>query len=107
HVVSLGLSVDEHVEADLLLEADDLLDVLLHRLLVSGPVDLTLLQLLSGLADLIGLRVGADRGRGEKFGDVDASALRLPALLEGARTLVVLLVEPVDPGSNLDVAGPA
>ena len=79
----------------------------LHRLLVGEPVDLALLQLHPRLADLVRLRIGADRRRGEELRYVDASALSLLALFKGARALIMLFAEGLDPSANLDVAGPS
>src|SRR5262249_8510719 len=106
HVVALRLAVDEHVEADVLLEADHPLDLALHRLLVGLPVDLPALLLRPRLPDLRGLGEGADRRRREELGDLDAGALRLPAVLEGTGAPVVLLLEAPDPRAHLGVPGP-
>lgn len=55
HVVSLGLSVNEQVKTDLLLEADDSLDFLLDELLVLLLSDLTLAKFSTSLTNLFGL----------------------------------------------------
>jgi hypothetical protein len=55
HVVALRLAVDEQVEANLLLEPYDALDLLLQEVLVLGLGDLTLGELGAGLTDLLGL----------------------------------------------------
>ena len=66
HVVTLGLAVDEDIEIELLLDLDDLLDLLLDELLVLLRSDLTLGELVTLDADLLGLREGTNGGGGEK-----------------------------------------
>src|SRR3954452_10990809 len=63
HVVSLGLAMDENVEADTLLKADHPLDLGAHPAEILGLVDLALAKLGARLADLGRLGVGADRCR--------------------------------------------
>jgi hypothetical protein len=55
HVVTLGLAVDEEVEADLLLETNNALDLLLQEVLVLGLAKLALGELGTCLTDLLGL----------------------------------------------------
>ncbi len=88
HVVALGLAVDEHVEADLLLEGDHLVDLAADELVVGGLVELAFAQLAAGGADRVGLRVGADR-RGRQLGQAEALRLQRPPLAEGRGPLVV------------------
>ena len=66
HVVALGLAVHEDVEAELLLQLDDALDLGLHELLVLPRRQLALAGAGPGGADLAGLREGADRGGGQR-----------------------------------------
>lgn len=66
HVVTLGLTVDEDIEIELLLDLDDQLDLLLDELLVLLRSDLTLGELVTLNADLLGLREGTNGGGGEK-----------------------------------------
>ena len=88
HVVALGLAVDEHVEADLLLEGDHLVDLAADERAVGGVVELALAQLAARGADLLGLRVGADRRR-RQLRQAEALGLRRAALPEAARPVVV------------------
>ncbi len=62
HVVALGLAVHQHVQAEVLLQPDDALDLRLHRGFVPGVVQRTRLVRGAGLADVGGLRERADRG---------------------------------------------
>ena len=55
HVVTFGLPVDEKVEANFLLEADDSLNLLLDEVVVLLLGDLTLAQLGTSLTDLFRL----------------------------------------------------
>lgn len=55
HVVTLGLAVNEDVEANLLLESDDVLDLLLDELVVLLLGNLLLVELGTGGTDLLGL----------------------------------------------------
>lgn len=64
HVVPLGLSVDEEVESDPLLEGDDSLDLLGDEVVVLGGRDLTLAELGTSNTDLLGLGEGSDGGGG-------------------------------------------
>ena len=66
HVVTLGLTVDEDIEIELLLDLDDLLDLLLDELLVLLRGDLTLGELVTLDADLLGLGEGTNGGGGEE-----------------------------------------
>lgn len=66
HVVTLGLTVDEDIEIELLLDLDDLLDLLLDELLVLLRGDLTLGELVALDADLLGLGEGTNGGGGEE-----------------------------------------
>jgi hypothetical protein len=66
HIVTLRLTVDEDIEAKLLLDLHVCLDLLLDELVVLGSGDLTLGELLARGADLLGLREGADGGCGEQ-----------------------------------------
>lgn len=66
HVVTLGLTVNEDIEIELLLDLDDLLDLLLDELLVLLRGDLTLGELVTLDADLLGLGEGTNGGGGEE-----------------------------------------
>jgi len=66
HVVTLGLTVDEDIEIELLLDLDDLLDLLLDELLVLLRGDLTLGELVTLDADLLGLGERTNGGGGEE-----------------------------------------
>lgn len=55
HVVSLRFTVHQQVEADLLLEADNSLDLLLDEFIVLILGDLSLAELSTGLTDFLGL----------------------------------------------------
>lgn len=83
HVVTLGLTVDEDVEANALLEADDALDLLLDELVVLLLGDLLLAELGTSSADLLGLGERADSGGGE-LGELKLLLLDLLADGEGA-----------------------
>ena len=72
HVVALGLSVDEHVEADLLLDVDDALDLLLDERVVLGGGDGALDEVGAREADLLGLGERSDRGGGWRRGISEA-----------------------------------
>jgi hypothetical protein len=104
HVVALRLAVDEHVEADLLLEADHPLDLGANPALVLGLVDLPLAKRCARLADLPGLGVGADRG-GREERQVEAGVLSLAADLERALAAGVLVGERSHPLAHRRVAG--
>ncbi len=78
--------MDEEVEADALLEADDVLNLLLNELLVLGHSDLLLVELGTSLTDLLGLGEGADGGRGE-LRELQLLLLDLLADSEGALAL--------------------
>lgn len=66
HVVTLGLTVDEDIEVELLLDLDDLLDLLLDELLVLLRGDLTLGELVTLDADILGLGERTNGGGGEE-----------------------------------------
>ena len=55
HVVSLGFTVNEQVEANFLLEADDALDLLLDEVVVLSLSNLALGELSTSSTDLLGL----------------------------------------------------
>jgi hypothetical protein len=55
HVITLGFTVNEEVETNLLLEANDSLNLLLDELLVLGLSDFALAKLGTGLTNLLGL----------------------------------------------------
>jgi hypothetical protein len=88
HVVSLGLAVDEHVDAQILLQADDLPDLGADRLPVPGLVDVAAGEGRARGADGRSLREGADRRRRQE-GEGQAGAL--PFLPHG-------VVGPAPPG---------
>ncbi len=84
HVVALGLAVDEHVEPDVLLEADHALDLARASGARRSAWSISPSRRLGArLADLGRLRVGADRGGGEQR-QAEAGALGLAADLERA-----------------------
>lgn len=74
HVVTLGLTVDENIQVELLLDLDDLLNLFLDELLVLLSGDLTLGELVTLDTDLLGLGEGSDGGGGEER-KVDGLAL--------------------------------
>lgn len=76
HVVTLGLTVDKEVEANLVLELARVLDLVLHRSLVLFLGDLALGKLGTGKTDLLGLGERADGGGGE-LGQVEVLLLGL------------------------------
>lgn len=104
HVVALGLSVDEEVEVNLLLEADDLLDLGLHSLLVLLSGDLALVELVTGNADLLGLGERSDGG-GREAGELELLLLGLLADREGRLALEVILLDGGDAVADLRVRG--
>lgn len=55
HVVTLGFTMNEEVEPNLLLEANDSLDLFLDKLFVLGLGDLTLSEFGTSLTNLLGL----------------------------------------------------
>lgn len=55
HVIAFGLTMHQEVEANLLLEADNSLDLLLDKILVLLLSDLALTELGTGLPNLLGL----------------------------------------------------
>ncbi len=63
HVVALRLAVHDDVEADLLLEVDDALDLRLHPVEVVGLGDDALRELRAGTPDVRGLRERSDGRR--------------------------------------------
>ena len=90
HVVTLGLTVDEKVETDLLLELDGVVDLLLHRLFVLLLGDLTLAELGTGDTDLPGLGERTD-GSGGELGEVETLLLGVTTGREGRLALELLL----------------
>ena len=66
HVITLGLSVNQDIEAKGLLLPDDELNLLLNELLVLFSSDLFLGEFLAGKTDLLGLWEGSDSGGGEE-----------------------------------------
>lgn len=66
HVVTLGLSMNEQVEADTFLEVNGVLDLLLDELVVLLGRKLTLGELGTGKTDLLGLRERSDGGGRER-----------------------------------------
>jgi hypothetical protein len=89
HVVTLRLTVDEDVEAKLLLDLDNILDLALNELLVLLSGNLTLGELVTLDTDLLGLREGSDGSGGEER-KVDGLGLLSKTDREG-RLAVVLL----------------
>ena len=89
HVVTLGLTVDQDIEAKVLLDLDNVADLLLDELLVLLGSDLTLGELVTLDTDLLGLGEGTDGGGGEER-EVDGLALLGNTGGEG-RLAVVLL----------------
>ena len=89
HVVALRLTVDEDVQVQLLLALDDVRDLVAHRLGVLLLSDLALAQLRARLADLGGLREGADRG-GRQRREVQLLLLGLATLLDVTSVAVLL-----------------
>jgi len=83
HVVALGLAVDEHVQPQVLLYPDAMVDLLLHRLLVNGGIDQTFTQAFALLTNGGRLRKRADRrggpGRQCQALLLDGAALRMRA----------------------------
>ena len=92
HVVTLGLTVDEHVEVEGLLLLNDHLDLVLEELLVLLLGDLGLGEAGTVLADLLGLRERADGGGGED-GEVEVLLLDLLADREGRLAGKVLVLD--------------
>ena len=89
HVVALGLAVDQHIQADLLLEAHHPLDLGAHGVLVGLRAQLTAAMSGAGPADLGGLREGAD-GRRRQEGQAEAVLLSRLALGVGGAGAVGL-----------------
>lgn len=89
HVVTLGLTVDEDIEVELLLDLDDLLDLLLDELLVLLRGDLTLGELVTLDADLLGLGEGTNGGGGEER-ELEGLGLLGVTLREGRLAVVHL-----------------
>lgn len=86
HVVSLGFTVDEQVQSDLLLESNDLFDFVLHGLFVVLLGELVLVELGSGSSDLLGLGERTN-GSGGELGQVQVGLLGLSSLREGRLSL--------------------
>ena len=91
--------MDKEVEANALLEADDVLDLLLDELLVLGHGDLLLVQLRTRLTNLLGLGEGADGRRGE-LGELQLLLLDVLADGEGALALEHVGGDRSDPVAN-------
>ena len=87
HVVALWFAVDEHVEAEVFLALDDVCDFVDHGLVVLLFGELTLAQRGACLADLGGLREGADR-RGWQWWQVQFCLLRGAAFFDVAAVAV-------------------
>ncbi|GFZ50689.1 LOW QUALITY PROTEIN: hypothetical protein JCM24511_08447 [Saitozyma sp. JCM 24511] len=104
HVVTLGLAVDEEVEADLLLELARVPDLGLHGLLVLLLGDLTLAELGAGETDLLGLGEGSDGGGGE-LGEVEVLLLGGTTLGEGSLAGELLLGDAGDTVADGRVRG--
>jgi len=89
HVVSLGFTVDQEIQADPLLEGDDVLDLLLDEVLVFLLGDITLAQLGASGSDLFSLGEGSDGGSGE-LGQIQF--LLLDLLTNGEGTIPLQLI---------------
>jgi hypothetical protein len=89
HVVTLRLTVNEDVEAKLLLDLDNILDLALNELLVLLSRNLTLGELVTLDTDLLGLREGTNGGGGEER-EVDGFGLLSET--DGERRLAVVLL---------------
>ena len=89
HVVTLGLTVDEDIEIKLLLDLDNILDLLLDELLVLFRSDLTLGELVTLDADLLGLGEGTNGGGGEER-ELEGLGLLSVTLREGGLAVVHL-----------------
>ena len=61
HVISFWFTVDKEVKADLLLEANDALDLLLDEVLILGLSNLALVELGTGVTDFLGLLMAMDQ----------------------------------------------
>ena len=96
HVVALRLAVDQHVDAQALLQLDDRGDLVLLRLDVGGVVDDAGLVVGARLAHLVGLREGADGG-GRQLRQVQR-LLRLDALVKGGLALDLAVRQGGDAG---------
>lgn len=92
HIVSLGLTVHVDVEANLVLELDDVLDLLLNELLVLLGRDLTLGELVSVDSDILGLGERANGGGGEQR-QVEVLLLGLESLGESRLSVLPVLVD--------------
>ena len=89
HVITLRLTVNQDVEAKLLLDLDNIGDFLLDELLVFRGSDLTLGELVTLDTDVLGLREGSNGGGGEER-KLDGLGLLGKTASEG-RLAVVLL----------------
>src|SRR5829696_9374194 len=89
HVVALGFSVNEHVEAEALLNLDHSGDLALEEALVALVVEFSLAERAPGSANLRSLGKGADRCRGQ-LGQGAALALDRAPRVYRRRAVVVL-----------------
>lgn len=105
HVIALRLTVDEYVEAKLLLNLDVLLDLLLNELVVLLLGDLTLGELVSLNSDLGGLGERPNGGSGEER-KVELLLLSSNTSSELGLALVVLLSDLGLAVLDLGVVGP-
>lgn len=64
HVVPLGLSVNQKIKTNLVLESDDSLNLLGDESIVLGISELSLSVLSTGSTDLLGLRERSNGGGG-------------------------------------------
>ena len=87
HVVAFGLAVDVDVKVELILDGNDVTDLLLDEFLVLFFGDLTLGELVSLDANLLGLRERADSGGGED-GELEVLLLLVVAGWERRLALV-------------------
>lgn len=104
HVVTLGLTVDVDVKVKLVLDGDNIADLLLNELLVLLGSDLTLGELVTLDADVLGLGEGTNGGGGEhRQGEV--SLLLGVTGVEGRLAVVLLSSDGLLPLLDLRVVG--
>ena len=92
HIVSLGLSVNEDIESNSLLELDSVVDLGSDELVVLLSGDVTLGEFGTGLSDLLGLGERSDSGSGE-LGKGELLLLSSDTLAECTLSVVVVLLD--------------
>src|SRR5258708_34098166 len=100
HITALELTMYQHIQADLFLEADHLLDLLLEERFIALTIHLATLIGSTSRTDIRCLRVGTNRRRWQRW-KLEHFLLLLFALTMSMRALCHLLVDCLDATGHL------